>query len=109
MLNPALLPPALHAIRAAIFPSNALGPARVTPTEDETLAIKRECARVVVEAMPPFLRAKFFATADVASMRANVEDSMLDLFADSYLNKHLVVEIVELIVLRLFPEIGEER
>lgn len=109
MLNPGLLPPALHAVRAAIFPSNALGPARVTPDDDEVLAIKRECARVIVEAMPPLVRAKFFATADAALMRADVEASMLDVFADSYLNKHLLVEIVELIVLRLFPEIGEER
>jgi hypothetical protein len=40
-------------------------------------------------------------------MRGDVEDS-LDLFADSFINKHLVVEIVELVFLRLFPEIGEE-
>lgn len=108
VLNPAMLPPALQAIRRAIFPDDALGPARVPPSEDEVIAIKRECSRVIVEVLPPFIRQKYFATENVASMRHDVEGS-LDLFADSYINKHLVVEIVELIVLRLFPEIAEER
>ena len=107
VLNPALLPPALQAIRRAIFPDDALGPARVPPSDDEVVAIRRECARVIVEVVPPYVRAKYFATGDVATMRGDVEDS-LDLFADSFINKHLVVEIVELIFLRLFPEIGEE-
>jgi hypothetical protein len=108
VLNPAILPPALHAIRRAIFPDDALGPARVPPSEDEVVAIKRECARVIVEAVPPHVRAIYFATGDVTLMRDDVEGT-LDLFADSYLNKHLIVNIVELIFLRLFPEISEER
>jgi hypothetical protein len=108
VLNPAILPPALHAIRRAIFPDDALGPARVPPSEDEVVAIKRECARVIVEVVPPHVRAIFFATGDVTLMRNDVEGT-LDLFADSYLNKHLIVNIVELIFLRLFPEISEER
>jgi len=106
-LNPALLPPALQAIRRAIFPDDALGPARVPPSDDEVLAIRRECARVIVEVVPSYVRAKYFATDDVAAMRGDVEMS-LDLFADSFINKHLIVDIVELIFLRLFPEIGEE-
>jgi hypothetical protein len=107
VLNPALLPPALQAIRRAIFPDDALGPARVPPSDDEVVAIRRECARVIVEVVPPYVRSKYFATDDLATMQGDVEDS-LDLFADSFINKHLVVDIVELIFLRLFPEIGEE-
>merc|ERR1711974_222344 len=42
VLNPALLPPALQAIRRAIFPDDALGPARVPPSDDEVVAIRRE-------------------------------------------------------------------
>ena len=107
VLNPALLPPALQAIRRAIFPDDALGPARVPPSDDEVVAIRRECARVIVEIVPPYVRSKYFVTGDVAIMRGDVEES-LDLFADSFINKHLIVDIVELIFLRLFPEIGEE-
>ena len=32
---------------------------------------------------------------------------MLDMFGDSYLNKHLLYGVVELIVVRLLPELGE--
>ncbi|KAM0719891.1 hypothetical protein Q7P37_004026 [Cladosporium fusiforme] len=108
VLSPALLPPALQAIRSAIFPDNALGQARVPPSEDEAIAIRRECARAIIQIVPPYVRTKFFATEDVALAQEDVEDS-LGLFADSYLNKHLVVEIVELVVLRLFPEVAEEQ
>ena len=108
VLTLTLLPPALEAIRRAIFPDDALGPARVPPTDVETLAIKRECARVIVEVIPPYVRGKYFATEDPELMRADVEEFIGLLFGDSFINKHLIVEIVELIFLRLFPEIGEE-
>ena len=98
----------MQSVRRAIFPDDALGPARVLPSDVETLAIKRECARVIVEIVPPFVRGKYFATDDVELMRADVEDWIGLLFGDAFINKHLVVEIVECIVLRLFPEIGEE-
>jgi hypothetical protein len=107
VLDPALLPAALQAIRRAIFPDDALGPARVPPAGDEVVAIRRECARVIIEVIPAFVRGKYFATDDVAAMRADVEESLGLLFADPFVNKHLVVEMVELIFLRLFPEIGE--
>ena len=106
LLDPAALPLALQAIRSAIFPDNALGPARVPPTDHEAIAIKHECARVVVEAVPEYVRSRVFATSDVLLMRRDVEE-MLDLFADSYINKHLVVSVVELLVMRLFPEMHE--
>lgn len=84
-----------------------MGPARVTPSADEVVAIRRECARVIVEVVPAFVRTRYFATADVELMRDDVED-MLDLFADQYVNKHLMLSIVELLVVRLFPEIAQE-
>ena len=106
MLNPTLLPPALEAIRRAIFPDDALGPARIPPTDVETIAIKRESARVIVEVIPPYVRGKYFATEDAELMRADVEDFVGLLFGDSFINKHLIVEIVEVVFLKLFPEIG---
>ena len=107
VLNPAVLPPVLQAIRSAIFPDNALAPARVPPTSDETVAIKRECARAIIEAIPGRVKMLFFATADEALMRQDVEES-LDLLTDPCINKHLVVSALELIVVRLFPELDHE-
>ena len=34
-------------------------------------------------------------------------ESVLDVFGDSYCNKHLVFGIIELCIVRLIPEIGE--
>lgn len=39
-------------------------------------------------------------------MRGEVE-GILNVLGDSYLNKHLVFGIVELVVVRLVPEMGE--
>lgn len=69
--------------------------------------IKRECADTILAALPPFVRSKFFATSDVLAMRGDVERS-LDLFADAYVNKHLLVGVLGLVVVRAFPELGED-
>jgi len=34
--------------------------------------------------------------------------AMLDVLNDAYMNKHLVFGIVELVVVRLLPEVGEK-
>ncbi|OQO03101.1 hypothetical protein B0A48_11356 [Cryoendolithus antarcticus] len=106
LLDPALLPPALQNIRLALFPNNALAPARAPPTPGEVLAIKAECARVIVEAIPDFVRSRFFATDNVSLMHKDVEES-LEMIGDEYVNKHLIISIIELIAVRLFPEISE--
>lgn len=103
--RPDLLPRILLAIRGALFPDNALAPTRRTPTSAEVTEIKRECAKTIVEIVPRPVRSLFFATKDMDLMRQDVE-STLDLFADSYINKHLVVSAVELLAVRLFPELG---
>ncbi|KAK0938017.1 hypothetical protein LTR29_010465 [Friedmanniomyces endolithicus] len=106
LLCPAHLPPILQAIRSAVFPGNVLGPARQPPSHAETIEIKRECARAIVDVVPHTARTLYFATQDTALMQADVE-STLDLFADAYLNKNLMVAALELLVVRLFPETAE--
>jgi hypothetical protein len=106
--HPALLPKVLLAIRSALFPDNALAPMRQPPTAAEVLEIKRECARTIVEAVPLPVRTRYFATKDEDLMRQDVERTVLDLFEDSYINKHLLISAVELVVVRLFPELAEE-
>ncbi|KAF2159275.1 hypothetical protein M409DRAFT_71161 [Zasmidium cellare ATCC 36951] len=105
---PDWLPPVLQAARSALFPDNVLAAGRAQPpSSDEVVEIKRECARAIVEAMmPDVVGAAFFATKDHDLMREDVEAQVLDLLADAYVNKHLVVLAVELIVVRLFPELG---
>lgn len=102
--NPYLLPGALRAVRHAVFPGNALAPARPVPSPDQVATIKLECARVVVEVVPPYVRSRYFATHDRDAMVRHVE-GMLDLFADQYVNKSLVISAVEMLVAKLFPEL----
>lgn len=83
-----------------------MAPARVPPTSEETLQIQRECARVIVEAVPDAVRTRYFATKDKETMRRDVEDR-LKFFADPYVNKHLIVAALDLIVVRLFPELAD--
>lgn len=106
LLNPALLPPLLQAIRSAVFPDFALGPPRVPPTSDEVVEIKRECARAIVDAIPEPIRTYYFVTKNKDVMQKHVEDR-LEPFSDAYINKSLIVSALELIVVRLFPELGE--
>lgn len=105
--RPDLLPRILLAIRGAVFPDYALAPTRQTPTSAEVAVIKRDCADAIIDAIPRPVRIRYFATEDSDLMRQDVERK-LDLFADPFLNKHLIISAVELLVVRLFPELGED-
>ena len=37
-----------------------------------------------------------------------VERELLDVWGDAYLNKHLAYSILELVVVRVLPEVGEK-
>ena len=90
-----------------MFPNNSLGPGRVPPTAEEALEIRRRCAAAIAAVIPAFVRDKLFVTKESGDVQTQMED-MLDVFGDAYLNKHLIVSIVDLIFLRLFPELGEQ-
>jgi hypothetical protein len=106
VLNPAFLPILLRTIRATLFPNNALGPPRTPPTTDEAKAIKRRCAATLLGLLPVRVATAFFASENRLVQLDQVEE-LLDCLDDPYLNKHLIFQIVELIVLRLVPELGE--
>lgn len=57
--------------------------------------------------IPEFVRGRLFATQDPVSAAAQIEE-MLDVVGDTYLNKHLVFAIVDLVFLRLFPEMERQ-
>ncbi|KAJ8610754.1 hypothetical protein MRB53_038396 [Persea americana] len=105
LFNPIWVPSVLHAARSAIFPNNLLAGARSPPTGDEIIAIKKDCAKAIVEAIPEPFRTRVFATDDPHLIAADVEQS-LDWFASPYINKHLIVSALELITVRLFPELA---
>jgi hypothetical protein len=106
ILNPAFLPVVLRTIRASLFPNNALGPPRQIPSDEEARLIKYRCAATLLNLVPPKVAAVFFVSYERESQIQQIEDT-LSCLDDVYLNKHLIFQIVELVVLRLFPELGE--
>lgn len=107
ILNPALLPVALRTVRATLFPNNALGPPRQIPTEDEAKEIKRRCAASLLKLLPPKVAVAFLASNNHVAQQQQVEE-ILDCLEDTYLNKHLIFQIIELLVLRLAPELEQQ-
>jgi hypothetical protein len=87
-----------------MFPNNSLGPGRVPPTPEEALELRAKCAASIIAALPPIVVKQLFSNTENEDVHKQVQD-MLDVFGDAYLNKHLIVAIVDLVVVRLFPEL----
>lgn len=107
ILNPALLPMVFRTVRATMFPNNGMGPARQIPNEDETKEIKHRCSASLLGLLPRTVAVAFFASDDKVAQHQQVEE-ILECLEDTYLNKHLIFQILELIVLRLAPELESQ-
>ncbi len=111
VLPPSILPPILLNLRIALFPGNARGPpALEPPSDEERLQIRRRCAEAILSLVPPIVSRVYFNVnadkdGDEEAVR-HVED-VLDVFGNAYLNKHLVYNIIELVIVRLVPEMGD--
>lgn len=106
VLNPAFLPILLRTIRATLFPNNNLAPPRKPPTEEEARIIKCRCAATLLNLLPAKVAVVFFASDNRTTQLEQIEE-LLGCLDDAYLNKHFIFAIVELIILRLVPELGE--
>lgn len=58
--------------------------------------------------MPAFVARTFYSVSDENEITSSIENDMLHPFDDEYLNKHLVYSILELVLVRLMPELGEQ-
>ncbi|KAK4552465.1 hypothetical protein LTR86_010308 [Recurvomyces mirabilis] len=95
----------LRSIRSAAFPNNALAPGRVPPSIDEIAIIKHDCAAFIIDAIPEVVRRSYFGSTDRDLMQKDVERT-LDLFGEGYINKHFIIGALELMTVRLFPELA---
>ena len=91
-----------------MFPNNSLGPGRVPPTPEEVIQLREKCAASIIAALPPIVVKQVFGGRSREEVQSQVEE-MLEVFGDAYLNKHLIVGIVDLVVVRLFPELVEQQ
>jgi hypothetical protein len=108
VLTPSLIPLTLRNARAIIFPNNVMGPPTPPPPSDEEqLAIRRKAASDLLSLVPNPILHTYFATIEEEDMVEQVEENVLECFGDENMNKHLIYGILELIVVRLVPEMGE--
>lgn len=106
MLDPTLLPTLLRSARAALFPSNAPAPPRLIPSGPEQLLIRQRCAEAILSLIPARVQEIYFGPG--AQRRVKEIEDVLDMFDDSYCNKHLLYGVVELVLVRLMPELAEK-
>ena len=105
MLDPTLLPTLLRTGRSALFPNNAPAPPRIVPTASEQLLIRQRCAEAILILIPARIQDVYFGAG--IDRRIREVEEVLDVFGDRYCNKHLLYGVVELIIVRLIPEMAE--
>ena len=104
-----LLPTLLRTLRQVLFPKSTLPPpAPPAPSASEVSNIKRTCALSLLSLLPVAVCKPFFGAGETEDWVGEVEGE-LDAWGDEYLNKHLGYAILELIVVRVLPELGERR
>ncbi|KAL9016891.1 MAG: hypothetical protein Q9185_005746 [Variospora sp. 1 TL-2023] len=106
ILNASYIPTLLSTVRKNLFPRNALPPpAPEPPTPEQQAELKRQCAESLSALLPDFL-----ARAAGLSREGLVKEveTELDVWSDAYLNKHLAYQILDLLVVRVLPELGEK-
>ena len=104
-----LLPTLLRTFRQFLFPNSSLPPpAPPAPSATEVSNIKRTCAISLLSLLPVAVCKRFFGTEETEDWIREVEGE-LDAWGDEYLNRHLGYAILELVVVRVLPELGERR
>lgn len=126
VLDPSLLPPLLRAARAALFPnnSNSNNAPATAPSAAEQAAVRAACAEAILGLVPEGVRGVYFGSCsgswgedevqdekhqeeeEESRRRREVEEGILNVLSDAYCNKHLLYGVVELVVVRLVPEVG---
>ena len=106
---PRHLPTLLKVVRASLFPNNSLAAGAPPPsTAAEIAAVRQRCAQSLLSLVPPAAKTMYFGTSDEDSQIQSVEDNILVLFEDEYLNKHLLFAVVEVVICRIFPELVDQ-
>jgi hypothetical protein len=83
-------------------------PAPPAPSPDERPEIRWRSASSIFTLLPRFATQTYYSTQDEDRIISAIEDDMLRPFEDEYLNKHIVYSILELVLVRIMPELGEQ-
>jgi len=79
-------------------------PAPPPPSPEQQLIIRRKAAEDILSLIPPPIARTFFATNNHDEMARQVEEDILMCFGDAYMNRHWIYQILDLVVVKLLPE-----
>jgi len=105
LASPDLVVKILASARSALFPNGAMGPPRPYPTAVEQAAIREGAMQTLLDKIPAVVKRHYFGT-EQREWRS-VINGYLDILEEREVNKHLVYQILELVVVRLVPELEE--
>lgn len=128
LLDPVHLPSVLRTLRGVLFPNNAPGTPSLFPpsSEEALLALRRRAASALWGLLPRGAGKLYFGgrlwrqttapNADAGSAdRDGGDEGMIDevedllmILSDEYCNKHLMYGVLELVLVRLMPELAEK-
>lgn len=133
LFDPSHLPPLLRSLRGALFPNNSPGSSSLAApqSEEELLALRRRAARAIRGLLPTSVARVYFggrlwrlggilgsgdnfgrssAAVDREDDERVVDElaGLLDVVGDEYCNKHLMYSVLELVFVRLMPELSEK-
>ncbi|KJZ74100.1 hypothetical protein HIM_06549 [Hirsutella minnesotensis 3608] len=122
LFSPARLSATLRTLRGVLFPNNAPGTSSLTPPSSETELhdLRRRAAKAVWDVLPKSIGRVYFGTSDMLGLRARADECVGDegaiddverilmVLGDEYCNKHLVYGMLELLLVRLMPELSEK-
>lgn len=113
---PSHLPGVLRTLRGVLFPNNAPGKSSLAPpsSHDEFVALRKRAAGALLGLLPTGV-AKVYLGGTQGDSGGGSGGAMLDgmedllmVLNDEYYNKHLMYSVLELILVRLMPELGEK-
>lgn len=93
-----------------LFPNNAPGKSTLAPpsSDDEFVALRKRAAGALLGLLPTGVAKVYLgSTKGDGAMEDGMED-LLMVLNDEYCNKHLMYSVLELILVRLIPELSEK-
>ncbi|KAJ6780735.1 hypothetical protein PWT90_04298 [Aphanocladium album] len=103
------LPGVLRTLRGVLFPNNAPGKSSLAPpsSDEEFVALRKRAAGALLGLLPASVARVYFGGVSAAAQRDGMEELFMVL-NDDYCNKHLMYSVLELILVRLMPELSEK-
>ncbi|PFH54905.1 hypothetical protein XA68_12147 [Ophiocordyceps unilateralis] len=93
-----------------MFPNNAPGPSSLSPptSEAELRALRRRAASALWSLVPSAAAGRVYLAARSDADAIDQVDESLLVLGDVYCNKHLLYATLELLFVRLMPELSEK-